>query len=62
MLFIDEAHDLANHSLISLKRLIELAHSNGTILIVIMAGHPKLSNDLSRSTMEEIRAVLKFPN
>ena len=56
VLFIDEAHDLASQTLISLKRLIELVYSIGSILTVIMAGHPKLSNDLSRPTMEEIGA------
>ena len=56
VLFIDEAHDLASQTLISLKRLIELVYSSGSILTVIMAGHPKLSNDLSRPTMEEIGA------
>lgn len=56
VLFIDEAHDLSSHTLISLKRLIEVVYSSGSILTVILAGHPKLSNDLRRPTMEEIGA------
>jgi type II secretory pathway predicted ATPase ExeA len=56
VLFIDEAHDLSSRTLISLKRLVELVYSSGSILTVIMAGHPKLANDLSRPTMEEIGA------
>jgi hypothetical protein len=39
-----------------LKRIIELIYSNGGNLTVILAGHPKLSNDLKRPTMEEIGA------
>jgi type II secretory pathway predicted ATPase ExeA len=56
VLFIDEAHDLASQTLISLKRLIELVFSSGGNLTVILAGHPKLGNDLRRPTMEEIGA------
>lgn len=55
-LFIDEAHDLDNKTLIALKRLTELFYHNGTSIAVILAGHPKLGNDLKRSTMEEIGA------
>ena len=55
-LFIDEAHDLSCHTLISLKRLIELIYSSENKLTVILAGHPKLGNDLRRPTMEEIGA------
>jgi type II secretory pathway predicted ATPase ExeA len=53
-LFVDEAHDLNGHTLIGLKRLMELvAHGDGK-LSVVLAGHPKLKNDLQRPTMEEI--------
>lgn len=55
-LFIDEAHDLHGQTLISLKRLIELAHDGSKILSVIVAGHPKLGNELKRSSMEEVGA------
>ncbi|WP_341749279.1 AAA family ATPase [Candidatus Tisiphia endosymbiont of Sialis lutaria] len=55
-LFIDEAHDLNSQTLISLKRLIELIYGSGGNLTVVLAGHPKLSNDLKRPSMEEIGA------
>jgi type II secretory pathway predicted ATPase ExeA len=45
-LFIDEAHDLNGHTLIGLKRLMELAEDVGGRLSVILAGHPKLRNDI----------------
>ena len=51
-LFIDEAHDLNGHTQIGLKRLMELAEDAGGRLSVILAGHPKLRNDLLRPTME----------
>ena len=53
-LFIDEAHDLNGHTLIGLKRLMEVVEDVGGRLSVILAGHPKLRNDLRRPTMEEI--------
>jgi type II secretory pathway predicted ATPase ExeA len=55
-LFIDEAHDLHGKTLIGLKRLIELVQDCGGILSVVLAGHPKLKNDLRRATLEEIGA------
>jgi type II secretory pathway predicted ATPase ExeA len=56
VLFVDEAHDLNIYTLTSLKRLIELARggSGSGRLSVVLAGHPKLKNDLRRPTMEEI--------
>ncbi len=55
VLFVDEAHDLSTYTLTSLKRLIELARGGiGGRLAVVLAGHPKLKNDLCRPTMEEI--------
>ena len=56
VLFIDEAHDLHGQTLISLKRLIELSDDAGKALAVIVAGHPKLGNELKRSSMEEVGA------
>lgn len=53
-LFVDEAHDLHHNTLTGLKRLIEVVEDSGGILSVVLAGHPKLKNDLRRSTMEEI--------
>lgn len=55
-LFVDEAHDLHSKTLVGLKRLIELVRQNGGMLSVVLAGHPKLKNDLRRPTLEEIGA------
>lgn len=60
VLFIDEAHDLHSQTLISLKRLIELSQDNGKTLAVVIAGHPKLKNDLRRPTMEEVGARVQI--
>ena len=56
VLFVDEAHDLHGKTLIALKRLIEVIQGAGGILSIVLAGHPKLANDLKRPTMEEIGA------
>lgn len=53
-LFVDEAHDLNGHTLIGLKRLMETVEDGGGRLSVVLAGQPKLRNDLRRLTMEEI--------
>ena len=53
-LFVDEAHDLHSSTLIGLKRLMEVVEDGGGLLSVVLAGHPKLKNDLRRPTMEEI--------
>lgn len=53
-LFVDEAHDLHPSTLTGLKRLIEVVEDGGGTLAVVLAGHPKLKNDLRRPTMEEI--------
>lgn len=53
-LFVDEVHDLNGHTLIGLKRLKEVVEDGGGRLSVVLAGHPKLRNDLRRPTMEEI--------
>lgn len=53
-LFIDEAHDLHGKTLIGLKRLIEMVQDCGGVMSVVLAGHPKLKNDLQRSSLEEI--------
>ncbi len=55
-LFIDEAHDLHHQTLIQLKRLIELIRDAGETLSVVLAGHPKLKNDMKNPTLEEIGA------
>lgn len=53
-LFIDEAHDLHSKTLVGLKRLMEVVRDGGGTLSVVLAGHPKLKNDLRRPSMEEI--------
>jgi len=53
-LFIDDAHDLHSKTLIGFKRLIEVVRDSGGTLSVVLAGHPKLKNDLRRPAMEEI--------
>ncbi len=53
-LFVDEAHDLNGHTLVGLKRLMEVVEQGGGRLSVVLSGHPKLRNDLRKSTMEEI--------
>jgi len=54
VLFIDEAHDLQSKTLVGLKRLMEMVRQGGGILSVVLAGHPRLKNNLRRPTMEEI--------
>ncbi len=56
VLFVDEAHDLCGKTLIELKRLIELVSNHGYRLSVVLAGHPKIKNELRRPQMEEIGA------
>jgi type II secretory pathway predicted ATPase ExeA len=53
-LFVDEAHDLNAHTLTGLKRLMEVIDDGGGRLSVVLAGWPKLRNDLRRPSMEEI--------
>jgi type II secretory pathway predicted ATPase ExeA len=60
VLLIDEAHDLSRKTLIELKRLTELVEEAGETLSLVLAGHPKLKNDLSRGTMEEIGSRSTF--
>ena len=54
VLIVDEAHDLHSTTLTGLKRLIEMVEDGEGTLSVVLAGHPKLKNDLRRPTMEEI--------
>ena len=53
-LFVDEAHDLNRSTLTGLKRLMEVVEDGDGRLSIVLAGHPKLRNDLHRPTMEEI--------
>ena len=54
VLFVDEAHDLHHRTLTGLKRLMELIKEGGGKLSIVLAGHPKLQNDLKGPKMEEI--------
>jgi hypothetical protein len=54
VLIVDEAHDLHSKTLVGLKRLMEVVADGGRTLAIILAGRPKLRNDLRRPTMEEI--------
>jgi type II secretory pathway predicted ATPase ExeA len=54
VLFVDEAHDLHDKTLIGLKRLCEVVADGGGVLSIVLAGHPKLRNALLRPNMEEI--------
>ena len=53
-LFVDEAHNLHPKTLTGLKRLMEVITDGGGKLSVVLAGQPKLRNDLRRPKMEEI--------
>ena len=54
VLIVDEAHDLHHNTLTGLKRLIEMVADGGGKLSVLLAGWPRLRNDLRQPTMEEI--------
>ncbi len=56
VLFIDDAHQLHPKTLIGLKRLMEIVRDGKGTLSIVLAGHPKLKNDLLRPSMEEIGA------
>jgi type II secretory pathway predicted ATPase ExeA len=56
VLFVDDAHGLPHQTLVRLKRLIEVVRQDGGLLSVVLAGHPKLKNDLRRPSLEEIGA------
>ncbi len=55
-LFVDDAHDLSSRTLLELKRLIELVRGAGESLSVVLAGHPKLKNDMDNPHLEAIGA------
>jgi type II secretory pathway predicted ATPase ExeA len=55
-LFIDDAHDVHGQTLRGLKQLIEKTGRRGSRLTVVLAGHPRLKNDLRRPSQEETGA------
>jgi type II secretory pathway predicted ATPase ExeA len=61
-LFIDDAHDLHSKTLIGLKRLIEVVRDSGGTLSVVLAGHPKLKNDLRRPSMVALSRLSVSPS
>jgi len=55
-LFIDDGHDLHAQTLRSLKQFIEKTRHRGGRLTVVLAGHPRLKNELRRPAREETGA------
>jgi type II secretory pathway predicted ATPase ExeA len=54
VLFIDDAHQLREDTLLGLKRLMEVMRGGKNTLSIVLAGHPKLRNDLVHPAMEQI--------
>jgi type II secretory pathway predicted ATPase ExeA len=52
-LFVDDAHRLNGHTRRGIKRLIEALREDG-VLAIVLAGQPKLKNDLLKPTLEEV--------
>ncbi|MCG8610147.1 MAG: AAA family ATPase [Pseudomonadales bacterium] len=59
LLLIDDAHDLKPAALVGLKRIVETVQGAGGIITILVVGHPKLSVDLHKPTMEEVGARAK---
>ncbi|MGP5450454.1 ExeA family protein [Pseudomonas helleri] len=59
VLTIDDAHDLDGRTLIGLKQLVETVQGAGGTITILAAGHPKLSIDLNRASLEEVGARTK---
>src|SRR6266849_9126390 len=55
-LFIDDAHDVHGQTRRSLKPLIDKTGRRGARLTLVLAGHPRLKNDLRRPAHEETAA------
>ncbi len=56
VLFVDDGHDLHGQTLRGLKQLIEKTTRRGARLTIVLAGHPRLKNDLRRPSQEETGA------
>ncbi len=56
VLFVDDSHDLHGQTLRGLKQLIEKTSRRGARLTIVLAGHPRLKNDLRRPSQEETGA------
>jgi len=55
-LFIDDGHDLHAQTLRSLKQFIDKTRRRGGRLTLVLAGHPRLKNELRRPAREETGA------
>ncbi len=55
-LFVDDGHDLHAQTLRSLKQFIEKTRRRGGRLTLVLAGHPRLKNELRRPAREETGA------
>nr|WP_320015384.1 AAA family ATPase [uncultured Desulfobacter sp.] len=53
-MFIDEAHNLRHKTLVGLKRIQEVVQEAESLLSIILIGHPRLSIDFGRPSMEDI--------
>ena len=63
VLFVDDSHDLHAQTLRGLKQLLEKTGRRGVRLTIVLAGHPRLKNDLRRPSQEETGAratVIEF--
>jgi type II secretory pathway predicted ATPase ExeA len=56
VLFVDDGHDLHAQTLRGLKQMIEKTGRRGVRLTIVLAGHPRLKNDLRRPSQEETGA------
>jgi type II secretory pathway predicted ATPase ExeA len=56
VLFVDDGHDLHGHTLRGLKQMIEKTARRRLRLTIVLAGHPRLKNDLRRPSQEETGA------
>jgi type II secretory pathway predicted ATPase ExeA len=56
VLFVDDGHDVHGHTLRGLKQLSEKTRRRGARLTLVLAGHPRLNNDLRRPSQEETGA------
>jgi len=56
VLFVDDGHDLHGQTLRGLKQMIEKTSRRGARLTIVLAGHPRLKNDLRRPAQEETGA------
>lgn len=60
VLIVDEAHDLPLQTFKDIKRVSEIVSDGGATLSFLLAGHPKLTNDLQRMNMQEIGPRMAF--